>query len=154
MLPALIAGVASSAFGNYQANKQMRFQERMSSTAHQRQVKDMRKAGLNPILSATGGKGASSPSGAMSSIDPTSSALSARRLRQELENLAVQEMKTSKENLALSGAAALGQLDASIYKQPAFKAARTAELYANSASSVGNAIGSFLPGKSFKNKPR
>ena len=33
----------------------------MASTAHQLEVNDMRKAGLNPILSATGGSGASAP---------------------------------------------------------------------------------------------
>lgn len=47
------------------ASKQQRFQNMMSSTAHQREVKDLRDAGLNPVLSAGSG-GASSPSGAMS----------------------------------------------------------------------------------------
>lgn len=47
-----------------QASKNREFQNQMSSTAHQREVHDLKLAGLNPVLSA-GGRGASSPSGSM-----------------------------------------------------------------------------------------
>lgn len=63
MIGDIVGSGISSASNIHMANKNTEFQRHMSNTAHQRQVADMRAAGLNPMLSATGGKGASSPTG-------------------------------------------------------------------------------------------
>lgn len=64
----LIGGVLRNQASARQAANQMDFQAAMSNTAHQREVADLRAAGLNPILSA-GGKGASTPTGAMAPME-------------------------------------------------------------------------------------
>ena len=48
--------------------EQMAFQERMDNSKHQRNIKDLKKAGLNPILSAYGGT-AHAPAGASAKME-------------------------------------------------------------------------------------
>lgn len=83
-------------FSAGEAQKNRDFQAAQSGTAHQREVADLRAAGLNPLLSGTGGMGSSTPSGAMGQSagfpaqnNPNlfSTALEARRNHEEVKNL-------------------------------------------------------------------
>lgn len=97
-----ILGAGIQYYGAKQANeaaaasvdKQMQFQERMSSTAYQRSMQDMRNSGLNPMLAYQQG-GASAPSGA--AYNPRSETEAAAATALQLARLKVDIQKTAAE---------------------------------------------------------
>lgn len=97
-----------------EAQRNRDFQERLSSTAHQREIADYKKAGLNPILSGTGGMGSSSPAGSMARVEnayegTAGDVNNARKIRDvEMANIAIQAQRLKNET-TLTNSQALNQ---------------------------------------------
>jgi len=103
----LVSGVLTNNSAKKEARRNREFVERMSSTAYQRAVTDLKKAGLNPMLAYQQG-GASTPGGTQPSLDnPMSgavhSALGTMQAKASVENIKANTAKQKAETSQILG---------------------------------------------------
>lgn len=84
----ILGGVANNIWNASEARKNRQFQERMSSTAHQREVADLRAANINSAWRSM--SGASAPAGDRAEMDDVvskgvSSAMAAKQMEAQLD---------------------------------------------------------------------
>lgn len=95
----LVGGGLQAGMSWAQMKAQMNFQERMFKNRHTYAVEDLRRAGLNPILSAQYGAGSSPPGASATFQNPAAGAVSAAA-QARLVNQQAQLLREKSENTA------------------------------------------------------
>lgn len=97
-----MSGDRTNAANSDMSAENRRWQKMMSDSAHQREVSDLKRAGLNPILSA-GGNGSSTPSGGAPNLvapqvqmpDMLAYGISLKQLEQADQKIAIDKANSS-----------------------------------------------------------
>lgn len=143
---ALGGSVVTGLFNQRSANKKMGFEERMSSTAYQRAVSDMKKAGINPMLSAKVG-GASTPGGAQATMPDLGQTITSAKqatTQRRLVNAQIGHIEAQADQANAQAALSRTQASRIVSEQQAGVPAAQAESLLSSASQARSNVQKIL----------
>ena len=119
-----------------EAQKNRDFQAEMSNTAHQREVKDLQAAGLNPLLSAN--SGASTPSGSMAqTFDKSTAEMQRAQMMANIAQISASSARTIAETKNVLANTRIAEANAQVAPEKAQADLNTAK--ANSAIAASEA---------------